>query len=247
MELYEFFREHPRCALGFSGGTDSAYLLAAGREYGAELRPYYVRTAFQPRFELDDAFRMCEKLNVGLTVLDYDILAVPRVADNPRDRCYFCKRAIFKLIREHASADGFDTIIDGNNASDDAGDRPGMRAVRELGVLSPLRLCGITKAEVRERSEALGLFTARKPAYACLATRVPAGTRIEAADLAKIERGEEALKAMGFSDLRVRIMPDGARLELPGEQMARAVEMREDILSALVGDFGRVVLDMKGR
>ena len=83
MELYEFFREHPRCALGFSGGTDSAYLLAAGREYGAELRPYYVRTAFQPRFELDDAFRMCEKLNVGLTVLDYDILAVPGVADNP--------------------------------------------------------------------------------------------------------------------------------------------------------------------
>lgn len=76
---------------------------------------------------------------------------------------------------------------------------------------------------------------------------MPAGTRIEAADLAKIERGEEALKAMGFSDLRVRIMPDGARLELPGEQMARAVEMREDILSALVGDFGRVVLDMKGR
>ena len=114
-------------------------------------------------------------------------------------------------------------------------------------MLCPLRLCGITKAEVRERSEALGLFTARKPAYACLATRVPAGTRIEAADLAKIERGEEALKAMGFSDLRVRITPDGARLELPGEQMARAVEMREDILSALGGDFGRVVLDMKGR
>lgn len=89
MELYEFFREHPRCALGFSGGTDSAYLLAAGREYGAELRPYYVRTAFQPRFELDDAFRMCEKLNVGLTVLDYDILAVPGVADNPRDPLLF--------------------------------------------------------------------------------------------------------------------------------------------------------------
>ncbi len=247
MELSDFFRAHPRCALGFSGGTDSAYLLAAAREYGAEIRPYFVRTVFQPGFELDDARRMCEQLGVELTVLDCDILAVPGIADNPRGRCYFCKRAIFSLIRDRAAADGFDTLIDGNNASDDALDRPGMRAVSELGVLSPLRMCGITKSEVRRRSAELGLFTAQKPAYACLATRVPSGTRIESGDLARIERGEDALRAMGFTDLRLRLTPDGARLELPAAQMARAIELREEILSALGGDFGRVVLDMKGR
>lgn len=247
MELNEFFRVHPRCALGFSGGTDSAYLLAAGREYGAEVRPYYVRTAFQPQFELDDAVRLCEKLNVELTVLDHDILAVPGVADNPRDRCYFCKRAIFTLIRDRALADGFDTVIDGNNASDDMSDRPGMRAVSELGVLSPLRMCGITKPEVRERSAALGLFTARKPAYACLATRVPTGVKITCPDLERVERAEDALRSMGFDDLRVRLCAEGARLELPEAQLPRAVDMRREIVSALEADFDRVVLDLKGR
>ncbi len=247
MELFEFFSEHKRCALGFSGGTDSAYLLAAGRKCGAEVRPYYVRTAFQPGFELDDARRLCAELGVELTVLDYNILAVPGVADNPRDRCYFCKRAIFTLIRDRAAADGFDTLIDGNNASDDASDRPGMRAVRELVVLSPLRMCGITKAEVRRRSKELGLFTAEKPAYACLATRVPTGMRITEADLKRVERAEDALRAMGFSDLRVRLMPGAARLELPEEQLGRVLEMRGEILSALEGDFERVVLDLKVR
>ena len=225
--MEQFFTAHPRCALGFSGGGDSSYLLAAGREYGAEVRPYYVRTVFQPRFELEDARRLCRELGAELTVLDCDILSVPCVADNPPDRCYYCKRAIFTLIRSHAAAEGYMTLIDGNNASDDASDRPGMRAVSELGVLSPLRLCGITKAEVRRRSEELGLFTASKPAYACLATR--------------------ALRAMGFADLRVRLTPDGARLELPPEQIGRAAAMREDILAALGGDFRRLVLDLKGR
>lgn len=245
--MEQFFTAHPRCALGFSGGVDSSYLLAAGREYGAEVRPYYVRTVFQPRFELEDARRLCRELGAELTVLDYDILSVPCVADNPPDRCYYCKRAIFTLIRSHAAAEGCTTLIDGNNASDDASDRPGMRAVSELGVLSPLRLCGITKAEVRRRSEELGLFTASKPAYACLATRVPSATAITAEDLARVERSEDALRAMGFSDLRVRLTPDGARLELPPEQIGRAAAMREDILAALGGDFRRLVLDLKGR
>lgn len=247
MELQQFFREHTRCALGFSGGTDSAYLLAAGRSFGAEVRPYYVRTAFQPGFELDDARRLCAELGVELTVLDYDILAVPGVAENPRDRCYFCKRAIFTLIRDRALADGFDTLIDGNNASDDASDRPGMHAVRELGVLSPLRMCGITKQEVREHSKAMGLFTYAKPAYACLATRIPTLTPITAGDLKRVERAEDALRAMGFSDLRVRVTADGARLELPPEQMPAAIDRRSEILAALGEEFGRVVLDLKGR
>ena len=232
MELKEFFRAHPRCALGFSGGTDSAYLLAAGLKAGADIRPYFVRTAFQPGFELEDASRVCEGLGVGLTVLEHDILAVPGVAENPRDRCYFCKCAIFSLI----------------TASDDISDRPGWRALQELGVLSPLRDCGVTKPEVRRLSAELGLFTAKKSAYACLATRVPTGMTLTRELLGKVERGESALAAMGYTDFRVRVTREGhARLELRAEQMELAVREREALLRALGPEFGRVTLDLKER
>lgn len=248
MELKEFFRAHPRCALGFSGGTDSAYLLAAGLNAGADIRPYFVRTAFQPGFELEDASRVCEGLGVKLTVLEHDILAVPGVAENPRDRCYFCKCAIFSLITRSAEADGYDTVIDGTNASDDISDRPGWRALQELGVLSPLRDCGITKSEVRRLSAELGLFTAKKSAYACLATRVPTGMTLTCELLGKVERGERALADMGYTDFRVRVTREGyARLELRAEQMERAVREREALLRALGPEFDRVTLDLKER
>ena len=248
MELRDFFAAHPRCALGFSGGADSAYLLAAALRCGADVRPYFVRTAFQPGFELDDARRLCAGLGAELTVLDYDILAVPGVKENPRDRCYFCKRAIFSLIRERAARDGYTALIDGTNASDDVSDRPGWRALCELGVLSPLRDCGVSKAELRLRSARMGLFTAEKPAYACLATRVPAGMEIRLEDLERVERAEEALSALGYTDIRVRLTREGwARLELPEAQLERAAAGRTDILSALEGDFTRVTLDLRGR
>ena len=248
MTLKDFFAAHQRCALGFSGGADSAYLLAASRALGADVRPYFVRTAFQPAFELDDARRLAHELGVELGIIEYDILAVPGVRENPRNRCYFCKKAIFSAICSRAEADGLGCVIDGTNASDDIADRPGWRAIRELGVLSPLRECGITKPELRRLSAELGLFTAEKPAYACLATRVPAGMEIAEGDLQRIERAESALAALGYSDFRVRLTPEGsARLELPEAQLVRAAEGRGEILSRLAGDFPRVTLDLKGR
>ena len=161
MELKEFFRQCPRVALGFSGGVDSAYLLYAALEHGAQVKPYFVKTAFQPRFELEDARRLCAQLGVELTVLELDVLAVPCVAENPPDRCYHCKRALFGRLRRQALADGYTVLIDGTNASDDAGDRPGMRALGELSVRSPLRECGITKAQVRALGGAVHLGQAR--------------------------------------------------------------------------------------
>ena len=139
MELKEFFAAHPKIALAFSGGVDSAYLLYAAKQLGAEVRAYYVKTAFQPQFELDDAKRLAEALHADMTVLLVDILSDTRVAANPANRCYFCKKSIFSSILHAASADGCTTLIDGTNASDDAGDRPGMQALRELKVYSPLR------------------------------------------------------------------------------------------------------------
>lgn len=182
-----------------------------------------------------------------MEVIETDVLALPEVAENGPRRCYYCKRAIFSLIFERARRDGYDTVIDGTNASDQVDDRPGMQAIAELGVLSPLRMCGVTKAQVRELSAEAGLFTARKPSYACLATRVPTGTAITREALEKVERGEEALREMGFSDLRLRLEGTGARLELPAAQLPAVVQNRERVLKALLPSFSRVTVDLAGR
>ena len=247
MELRDFFQECPKVALGFSGGVDSAYLLYAALDHGAQVRPYFIKTAFQPQFELEDARRLCAQLGVELTVLELDVLQIPGVAENPPDRCYHCKRALFGRLRQQAQADGYTVLIDGTNASDDAGDRPGMRALGELSVRSPLRECGITKAQVRALSKEAGLFTWDKPAYACLATRVPTGEAIAPETLQKVEAAEEALFSLGYSDLRVRVFHGAARLQLPGQQLEQAAKEREAILQALSPWFDTVLLDLKER
>ena len=233
MELRDFFQECPKVALGFSGGVDSAYLLYAALDHGAQVRPYFIKTAFQPQFELEDARRLCAQ--------------IPGVAENPPDRCYHCKRALFGRLRQQAQADGYTVLIDGTNASDDAGDRPGMRALGELSVRSPLRECGITKAQVRALSKEAGLFTWDKPAYACLATRVPTGEAVTPETLRKVEAAEEALFSLGYSDLRVRVFHGAARLQLPGQQLEQAAKEREAILQALAPWFDTVLLDLKER
>lgn len=247
MELREFFERHPKCALAFSGGTDSALLLCEARRLGADVKAYFVKGPFQPQFELEDARRLAKELGAEMEVIETDVLALPEVAENGPRRCYYCKRAIFSLIFERARRDGYDTVIDGTNASDRVDDRPGMQAIAELGVLSPLRMCGVTKAQVRELSAEAGLFTARKPSYACLATRVPTGTAITREALEKVERGEEALREMGFSDLRLRLEGTGARLELPAAQLPAVVQNRERVLKALLPSFSRVTVDLAGR
>ena len=247
MTLQDFFRENPRAALAFSGGTDSAYLLWAAREWAADVRAYYVHSPFQPAFELADARRLAEELHMPMAVLEADVLSVPGAAANGPDRCYHCKTALFTLLKNAALADGYTLLIDGTNASDDAGDRPGMKALRELDVRSPLRECGITKAEVRARSREAGLFTWDKPAYACLATRVPTGTPITAEALEKVERGEEALFKLGFTDFRLRLLGDAARIQVPADQMEKAAALHNDITGALEADFSAVLLDLRGR
>ncbi len=245
--LRAFFDAHPRMALAFSGGVDSAYLLYAAKTCGCDVAAFYAQSAFQPEFERRDARRLAEQLDVPLNVVPLDVLAVAAVRSNPADRCYHCKQAIFTALLAAAGAQGYEAVMDGTNASDDAGDRPGMKALVDLEVLSPLRLCGITKAQVRAYSRAAGLFTWDKPAYACLATRVPTGTPITGEDLNRVEGAEAALFALGFSDFRVRLFHGAARLQLPGAQMAEAVARREEIRGALAPWFENVMLDLKDR
>ncbi len=247
MTLEEFFRENPKVALGFSGGVDSSYLLYAGLRCGADVRAYFAKTVFQPAFELEDARRLAHQVGAEVTVLDCDILRNEAVAENPPNRCYHCKTALFGMLKERAVQDGYAVLIDGTNASDDAADRPGMAALRELGVRSPLREYGLTKTEIRRLSKEAGLFTWDKPAYACLATRIPAGQRLTAEVLARVERAEGELFQLGFSDFRVRVFHDAARLQLPAADFSRAVELRDEIRARLSPWFETVLLDLKAR
>lgn len=247
MTLQEFFTEYPKAALGFSGGVDSSYLLWAAVNAGADIAPYYIQTAFQPAFELEDAKRLCAQIGVKLNVIQLDALADPRVAANPANRCYYCKVGLFGALRARAKADGYDLLLDGTNASDDAGDRPGMKALREMEVRSPLRECGLTKAMIRQESRKAGLFTWDKPAYACLATRVPTGRTITPELLRRVEGAETALFDLGFTDFRVRLYDDAARLQLPEGQLAKAVEQRQAIRQALAPWFDIVLLDSQTR
>ncbi|MBQ6550067.1 MAG: ATP-dependent sacrificial sulfur transferase LarE [Lachnospiraceae bacterium] len=247
MTIKEFFDENRTCALAFSGGVDSAYLLYAGIQYGADVHAYYVKSEFQPQFELDDAKRLAGELHANMTIIEMSVLPYENVTENGPRRCYFCKQQIFSRIIAAAQADGYTLLLDGTNASDDADDRPGMQALRELSVRSPLRECGLTKAEIRRLSKEAGLFTWDKPAYACLATRIPTGTEITKEDLIATESAESALFALGFTDFRVRKAGDAAKLQVPAGQLPMILEKRTEILEKLKPYYQSITLDLEVR
>ena len=247
LRLLDWLRGQGKVAVAFSGGVDSAYLLWAAAESGAAVTAYYVSTAFQPAFEGEDARRLCAELGVALRTVAVDVLGCGDVTENSPRRCYFCKKRLFTAMQSAAAADGCTVLCDGTNASDDAADRPGMAALRELQVASPLREAGLTKAEIRELSRAAGLFTWDKPAYACLATRIPTGTAITAADLQRTERAESYLMSLGFRDFRVRLFGGGARIQLRETQFPLFLQHREAIVATLRQWYGAVLLDGEAR
>lgn len=267
MTLNGFFRENPKTAIAFSGGVDSAYLLYAAVRAKADICAYYVRSAFQPRFELEDAKRLTESLGVKLKILSLDVLCNQTIAANPANRCYYCKKAVFSLILQEAKKDGYSVVLDGTNSSDDAADRPGMKALTELLIRSPLRECGLTKDSIRRLSREAGLFTWDKPAYACLATRIPAGLAITKELLTQTEKAEDFLRRSGFSDFRVRILaftaqpystkkrsnaegPESgitAKIEIRESQLPLLMEKRQEILRELKPFYDHILLDLEVR
>lgn len=247
MTLREFFEEHPKAAIAFSGGVDSAYLLYAALKWGKDIAAYYVKSAFQPEFELEDAKKLAEQLHGQMRILPVDVLCDGAVTANGPDRCYHCKKQIFSRILEAAREDGFSLILDGTNASDDANDRPGMRALREMEVRSPLRECGLTKPEIRRLSREAGLFTWEKPAYACLATRIPTGEPITAEKLRRTEWAENYLAGLGLRDFRVRSLGDCAKLQLRQADLETVLSNRKEIVEKLKQHYSSVLLDLEAR
>jgi uncharacterized protein len=244
--LNSFFDNHNKVAVAFSGGVDSAFLLYEAVKYAGDCTAYLARSAFNPSFEINDAKHFAASVGAKLRILDIDVLASSDICRNESERCYLCKRLILSRIISAAKADGYAILLDGANADDDPAGRPGMRAAEELSVLSPMRELGIGKAEIRRASREAGLFTWDKPSYSCLATRIAQGEAITGDKLARIERGETALMALGFRGFRLRMRGGEARLEILPEQLPLALEKREEILSALSGDFSEILLNMKG-
>ncbi len=247
MTLEDFFAEHKRVALAFSGGVDSAFLLYSAVKCGCEVRAYYVRTAFQPEFEYEDACRLAKELGADMATISLNILEDEEITANPKDRCYYCKKRIFRSIVKHAHADGFTVVCDGTNASDDIADRPGYRALQEMTVLSPLRICGLTKEEIRKQSKEANLFTHDKPAYACLATRIPTGMHITPKLLERTEWAEGILTQMGFSDFRVRTLGECARIQIKKQQFPLIFKQWEAVQGKLCERYEGVTLDMEFR
>ena len=176
--LRAFFKEHSRVALAYSGGCDSVFLLACARACRVEVHPFTIDTAFQYDFEADDACLAAAQLGSTTETIELDIFEHLEVIMNPPDRCYHCKRVIFQALFDAARKIGIDVVIDGTNATDDPARRPGFRAIEEFGVRSPLRDAGLTKDQIRDLSRKMGLLTADKPNYSCLATRVEVGQQI---------------------------------------------------------------------
>ncbi len=247
MELKDFFAQHHKIALAFSGGVDSAFLLAAAKNAGVQVKAYFVKTEFQPAFELADARRLAAEWNAELQVLEMSVLEDSEISCNDSERCYFCKKKIFSAVAAAAAADGFTEILDGTNASDDPEDRPGTRAMKEFSVLSPLRDCGLTKEEIRRRSREMGLFTWNKPAYACLATRIPAGEAITAEKLQLTEASEVYLMSLGFTDFRIRMPGGRALVQIRKDQFSLLEEKREEIIKHLSNHYTSVDFDPEGR
>ena len=247
MNLTQFWQANPKAAIAFSGGVDSAYLLYSAVRSGADVKAYYVKTAFQPAFELEDAKKLAAQLGAQMEILTLDVLSVPKVVENPQNRCYYCKTALFSAMTAAAKKDGFTLILDGTNASDEAADRPGMQALRELSVRSPLRECGLTKKEIRRLSKEAGLFTHDKPAYACLATRIPTGDTITSEKLARTEEAEGFLHSLGLRDFRVRTLGDIARIQVTESDLETVLKNREVILAHLKKLYSGVVLDLEVR
>lgn len=236
--------------MAFSAGVDSTLLLAAAADVlGDGVLAVSVSADWVPERETKEAAAFCRSRGIAQVILRVSADEIDGFADNPPDRCYLCKRALFTKIIKAAAAQGIDRIAEGSNADDTNDFRPGLRAIAELGIQSPLREAGLTKSEIRELSRELGLSTAEKPSFACLASRIPYGEPATSEKLSMADRGEQFLQEKGFRQFRVRVHGTLARIELLPEEMGRMMEqpLRGEVYDAMkrIG-FSYVALDMKG-
>lgn len=245
--------------IAFSGGADSSLLLkaaclaretAAASDPSAQVLPILAviaQTRLHPHEDTLQARKLALSMGADCLVLEIDEFQDPRIMDNPKNRCFLCKKLLFSSIKKSALKQGRLHVFDGSNQSDTAEYRPGLAALKELGIKSPLLELGITKPQVRELSRKLGLVTSDKPAAPCMATRLPYGARLDFDLLDRIHQGEIALRQLGFYNVRLRFHDPLIRIEVDAKDLEQVIRHREAIIR-LVKDLGffYVTLDLEG-
>lgn len=246
--LEQYLKSLKSAAVAFSGGVDSAFLMAAAhRTLGRRALAVTACSGAFPKRELREARELAKAEGIRHVEFDFPALKIDEFAENPPDRCYYCKTAILKQMRAIAEAEGMDCVIEGSNVDDADDYRPGARAVAEQGILSPLKKAGLTKAEIRELSQEWGLPTWNKQSAACLASRFAYGERITEKKLSMVEQAEDFLKDLGFGQFRVRIHGTIARIELTDSDFSKAAELRKEISGTLKNlGFSYATLDLEG-
>lgn len=237
-------------AIAFSGGVDSSFLLYAAQEaLGHRAIGVTVRASMYPAREMEEARKFAEETGIEHIFIEGNEWNIEGFIDNGPDRCYHCKKAIFTKITDVAAKEGIEFIADGTNADDIDDFRPGMRALRELGVISPLKEVGLTKVDIRQLSKELGIPTWNKASMACMASRIPYGTKITKENLHMVERCEMYLFDLGYRGFRVRYHGDVARIELDLSDIDRFVSSQDMVKTVEyfkgVG-FKYVTLDLEG-
>lgn len=248
-KLNDILTGYGKCAVAFSGGVDSTFLLAAAiRVLGNEnVTAITVVPPYVAQWEIREAVELAA--DMGVTHIKIQSEMIDEVKTNPADRCYICKTALFKSMQKKASTLGIDTLMDGSNADDTGDYRPGMRALKELGIKSPLLEAGLTKQDIRDLSKQWNVPTWDKPPYACLLTRIPHDTDVDFPMLKQIEQSEVAMIEAGFPYVRVRHHGDIARIEIPVGDFGRFVEEGHNVaISEKLKSFGYrfVTLDLSG-
>lgn len=248
INLIEYLKKFPSVAVAFSGGVDSTFLLKAAKEaLGQNVIAINVITPYVPSWEVIEAKETALEFGVNLEIIEAGIL--DSIKNNPEDRCYHCKKFLFQSIINRAKILGINNVADGTNIDDTKEYRPGIKALKELNVVSPLKENNLTKAEIREFSRVLGISGWNKPACACFLSRIPYNTEITIEEINKIGSSEEYLRKLGFQGARVRSHKDIARIELNGKDVEKLFdsEMRKNIVKTIKDlGFTYVTMDLEG-
>lgn len=248
INLIDYLKNLESIMVAFSGGVDSTFLLKAAKEaLGDNVKAVTIVSPYIPKWEIEEAKKLANELEV-----DYEIIEVPvseEIKYNPENRCYLCKKFIFSMIKEIAKKQGYNYVVDGTNFDDINDYRPGLAALKELNIKSPLLENELTKDEIRSLSKDLGLKTWDKPPYACLLTRIPYGEELRIEDFERIEKAEKYMMDIGFRAIRVRCHKNLARIEVNREDRRKLFD--ENILDKIakqfkIYGFQYVTLDMQG-